>query len=163
MTTSIPDGAGPPHDPAAEAGRDELTLRLVEERLAVAKRRVAGETVRISTTTETAEEVAEVALDRYRVEVTRVPVGRVVEAAPPARSEGDTTIVPVLEERYVVVKQLVLTEEIHIRHVVEREVKREAVALRRQRAAVDRVERGAQPSDRPDAAGSPQATKAPLR
>ncbi len=83
--------------------------------------------------------LAEVELDRYRVEVTRVPVGRVVETAPLARVEGDTTIVPVLEERFVVVKQLFLAEELHIRHVVEREVVREPVALRRQHATVERV------------------------
>lgn len=159
MTTTLPDGAPPP----AGIEFDDLTLQLVEERLAVAKRRVAGDTVRVSTTIETVEEVAEVALDRYRVEVTRVPVGRVVEAVPPARSEGDTTILPVVEERTVVVKQLVLTEELHIRHVVEREVKRETVTLRRQRATVERGAAAPQPANRSDAAGSPQATKAPLR
>lgn len=136
------DGAG-----QASFGRpatgDDLTLEVIEERLAVAKRRVAGGTVRISTTTEVVEEVAEVALDRYRVEVTRVPVGRIVDEAPLARAEGDTTIVPVMEERFVVVKQLVLKEELHIRHVVEREVKREPVTLRRQRATVERSDGGA--------------------
>ena len=157
MTTSKPDGTEP---------EDALALQLVEERLAVAKRRVAGGTVRISTTTETVEELAEVELDRYRVEVTRMPVGRVVDEVPPARTEGQTTIVSVVEERFVVVKQLVLTEELHIRHVVEREVKREPVTLRRQRATVDRIEPGVgadQVPARPAAAGSPQATKAPLR
>ena len=67
-----------------------------------------------------------------------MPVVRVVEAAPAARTEGDTTVVPVIEERLVVVKQLFLTEELHIRHVVEREVKRETVPLRSQRAVVER-------------------------
>ena len=145
---------------------DDLTLQVIEERLAVAKRRVAGGRVKISTTTEVVEEVAEVELDRYRVEVTRLPVGRIVDEAPLARTEGDTTIVPVIEERFVVVKQLFLKEELHIRHVVEREVKREPVTLRRQRATVDRLDTdvaGPQPLDRSAAAGSPQATKAPLR
>ena len=127
---------------AGEAHPDALTLKLVEERLEVAKRRVAGGVVRISTTTETVEEVAEVELDRYRVEVTRVPIGRIVEEAPLARSEGDTTIVPVVEERFVVVKQLFLKEEVHVRHVVEREVRREPVTLRRQRATVEREDGG---------------------
>ena len=141
MTTSDPDGVGPS---PPEAPLDDLVLQVVEERLAVAKRRVAGATVRVSTVTEVVEEIAEVELDRYRVEVTRVPVGEIVETAPIVRVQGDTTIVPVLEERFVVVKQLFLSEELHIRHVVEREVKREPVTLRRQRATVARSGDGAE-------------------
>ena len=135
MTTSDPDAVVPP---PPEAPGDERVLEVVEERLAVGKARVTGATVRVSTTTEVVEETAEVELDRYRVEITRVPIGKTVETAPLARVEGDTTIVPVLEERFVVVKQLFLAEELHIRHVVEREVVREPVRLRRQRATVER-------------------------
>ena len=129
------DGVVPPPSGALA---DELLLEVVEERLAVGKARVAGATVRVSTTTEVVEGTAEVELDRYRVEITRIPIGTTVETAPLARVEGDTTIVPVLEERFVVVKQLFLAEELHIRHVVEREVVREPVRLRRQRATVER-------------------------
>ena len=125
--------------PSAEAHLDDLTLRVVEEHLNVTTHRVAGDIVRVSTTTEVLEEVAEVELDRYRVEVTRVPVGRVVDEAPLARADGDTTIMPVVEERFVVVKQLFLKEELHIRHVVERDVVRETVSLRRQKAVVERL------------------------
>jgi stress response protein YsnF len=136
MTTAIPGGSEPP----IESNPDDLTLQVVEETLDVSKHRVVTGTVRVTTTTEVVEEVAQVDLDRYRVEVTRVPVGRVVEHAPLARSEGDTTIVPVLEERLVVVKQLFLKEELHIRHVVERETVREAIPLRRQRVTVERAD-----------------------
>ena len=142
MTTAIPGGSKPPVEP----NLDDLTLQVVEETLDVSKQRVVTGIVRVTTTTEVVEEVAQIVLDRYRVEVTRVPVGRVVEQAPMARSEGDTTIVPVLEERLVVVKQLFLREELHIRHVVECETVREPVALRRQRVMVERTDA----SDGPD-------------
>ncbi len=135
------DGVVPPPSGALA---DELLLEVVEERLAVGKARVAGATVRVSTTTEVVEGTAEVELDRYRVEITRIPIGKSVETAPLARVEGDTTIVPVLEERFVVVKQLFLVEELHIRHVVEREVVREPVTLRRQHATVERSNEGAE-------------------
>ena len=137
MTTSDPDDVVPPSTGTLV---DDLTLEVVEERLAVSKRRVPRATVRISTTTEVVDEIAEVQLDRHRVDVTRVPVGRIVAEAPPARVEGDTTIVPVLEERFVVVKQLFLKEELHIRRVIERETVRQPVTLRRQRAVVERRE-----------------------
>ena len=136
MARVIPGGNRPP----VETNLDDLTLRVVEETFDVAKRRIVTGTVRVSTRTETVDEVAEVDLDRYRVEVTRVPVGLVVDEAPLARSEGDTTIVPVVEERFIVVKQLFLKEELHIRHVVERETVTEPVTLRRQRVTVERTD-----------------------
>lgn len=131
-----------PHEASptpAKAGE----LLLLEEALQVGKRQVITGTVRISTTTETHQELAEVSLDRSVVEVTRVPIGKLVEAAPPVRTENETTIVPVMEERFVVVKQLFLKEELHIRHQVERELKQTTVALRRQVATVERVDASA--------------------
>ena len=116
------------------------TIQLLEETLHVSKRDAVTGTVRVSTRTETRDEVAEVALDRNVVDVTRVPVGRLVEAAPPVRTEGNLTVVPVLEERFVVVKQLYLAEELHIRHRVESTVEQVSVQLRRQTATVERVD-----------------------
>ena len=123
----------------SERAADE-TLQVVEERLSVRKRRRSTGGVQVSTRTDIVDAVAEVELDRYSVEVTRVPVGRAVDAAPVARSEGATTIIPVVEERLVMVKQLFLVEELHIRHVLKRETVREPVTLRRQRAVVERFD-----------------------
>ena len=104
MNPSTPDGLG------ATTGTDldDLTLQVAEERLDVTKRRVTTGVVRVSTTTEAVERVAEVELEHRRVEVTHVPVDRIVEEVPLTRTEGDVTIVPVIEERFVVVKQIYL-------------------------------------------------------
>ena len=132
---------------AAHGGRLALArdvssevVPLLEETLAVGKRRVATGSLRVTTRTDTRQETAEVELARSVVEVTRVPVDRPVDEAPAVRTEGDTTIVSVVEERFVVVKQLFLKEEMHIRHLVERETSRQPVALRRQRAVIERVD-----------------------
>jgi stress response protein YsnF len=45
-------------------------------------------------------------------------MGRIVETAPEIRTEGDVTILPVVEEVLVVEKRLVLKEELHIRRRV---------------------------------------------
>lgn len=113
-------------------------LQILDETLSVSKREVVTGHVKITTRTEVRDEVAEIALNRHRVDVTRVAVGRIVEGHPMVRTEGDTTIVPVVEERYVVVKQIYLKEELHIRHIVEREVVTAPVQLRRQHAVVER-------------------------
>ena len=127
-----------PHGASLASGSGDV-LQVVEERLTVTKLRKSTGSVRVGTRTETVEAVAEADLDRYRVEVTRVPVGRVVDEAPLARAEGDTTIVPVIEERLVVVKQLFLVEEVHIRHVLESQAVRETMTLRRQHAVIERL------------------------
>ena len=132
------DGAESPLRGAVEVS-DE-TIQLLEETLHVSKREVVTGTVRVATRTDVRVEVAVVALDRGIVEGTRVPVDRLVDAAPGVRTEGDVTIVPVLEERFVVVKQLYLKEELHIRHRVETAVEHVPVALRRQTATVERVD-----------------------
>jgi stress response protein YsnF len=80
------------------------------------------------------------ALRREHVEVTRVPVDREVAEAPPIRSEGDVTIVPVLEERLVVEKRLFLVEELHLRRMVTTEGVELPATLRRTHVEVERTQ-----------------------
>ena len=118
----------------------------MEETATVGKRQVETETetgrVRVQTVTDTLEELARADVQRETVEVTRVPVDRMIESAPEIRTEGDVTILPVVEEVLVFEKRLVLKEELHIRRRVE-----VPVTLRKQRAV---VEREASMDPRPD-------------
>ena len=114
-------------------------LPLVEEELRVDKRSVATGKVRVRSVVDTVEEIARADLKEERVEVTRVPIDREVEAAPPTRTEGDVTIVPVMEEILVVEKRLVLKEELHIRRRVSTETVETPITLRKERAVVERV------------------------
>lgn len=94
--------------------------------------------VRVHTETTTREELVSAALDRRDVEVTRVPIDRDIDAAPSVRTEGDTTIIPVVEEVLVVEKRLVLREEIHLRRMTTSEQVEVPVTLRQQHAVIDR-------------------------
>lgn len=114
------------------------TLPLVEEELRIDKREVATGRVTVKTVTDVSEEIARATLEGETVEVTRVPVGREVEAAPNISTDGDLTIIPVLEEVLVVEKRLMLKEEIHLRRRATREEVEVPVKLRRQRAVMDR-------------------------
>jgi stress response protein YsnF len=116
----------------------EEILPLVEETATIHKRAVVTGEVRVRTVTDTAEELAKATLQSDTVEVTRVAIDKVVDTAPEIRTEGDLTIVPVLEEVLVVTKQLVLKEELHIRRRVETEIVEVPVSLRKQRAIVER-------------------------
>jgi len=117
-------------------------LPLAEETLNVRVRDVVTGRVRMSTVTETFQEVVRQELKGVRAEVARVPVDRTLapgEVPPGPRTEGDVTIIPILEEVVVVEKRLVLKEELHITHTATSETIEVPVELRRQRAVIDRL------------------------
>jgi stress response protein YsnF len=120
-----------------DAGR-EKSLPIAEETASLDRREEVTGHVRVTTTVDSEEHVLQADLLDEQVEVTRVPVGRVVTEAPPVRTEGDVTVVPVLEEIAVVEKRLVLREELHLRRVARRHAQAIPVTLRRQRAVVER-------------------------
>ena len=124
-----------------EVGREEResrTLPVVEERLEVGKRTVVRSAVRVRKVVDEHDETVEVPLERRRVEVERVEVNRYVDEVPPDRTEGETLIVPVVEEVLVVEKRLVLREELRITTRVEQHVEKKEVTLRRERVEVER-------------------------
>ena len=124
--------------PAAEGTQDDPTLRLLAEEVQVAKETLETGRVRVSTQTHEREALIDEDLARERVEIEMIPVGRRIDAVPAVRQEGDTTIVPVVEEVLVVERQLMLKEEIRIKRVRTTERHRETVMLRHQEAVVTR-------------------------
>jgi uncharacterized protein (TIGR02271 family) len=151
MADPIPPASLPPHDEqqmpvlddALRSGTrtvSEEVIPLVEETVTVGKRQVVTGRVRVRTITDTIEEIAQANARQESVEVTRVPVDRLVETAPEIRTEGDVTILPVVEEVLVVEKRLVLKEELHIRRQATTETVEVPVTLRKQRAIVERTD-----------------------
>ena len=70
--------------------------------------------------------------------ITRVPIHRPVDAPPPVRTEGDITVIPVLEEVTIIQRQLRLKEEIHLRRESRSKHVAVLVSRRRQRAVIKR-------------------------
>jgi len=128
--------------PADQPESTQDALSIAEEELHVEKRQVATGRVTVRTTTEVSEEVARATLEGESVEVTRVPVNREIDAAPSIRTDGVVTIIPVVEEVVIIVKRLVLVEEIHLRRTMTREEVAVPVKLRKQRATVKRAKEG---------------------
>jgi uncharacterized protein (TIGR02271 family) len=117
------------------------SVPVIEEEVTVAKRQVAKGTVRVEVRTETLQNEVPLTVSKDAVAVSRVPIDRPVDAPPSIRTEGDTTIVPILEEVIVVQKQLVLKEEIHVRRESRSKHVRVPVSRRRQRAIIQRMPR----------------------
>ena len=121
---------------------DSVVLPLLEETLRVETHPVVTGKVRVTSVVDHVAEMARLTLAEETMEVTRVPVGREVSAAPATRTEGDVTIIPIMEEVMVVEKRLVLREELHVRRVRTQESVEVPITLRRQRAVVERLSEG---------------------
>lgn len=147
MTTTHVDATEPrppaPADRRTATGADDepTVIPVLEERLAVGTRRREIEAgVRIRKTVQAREERVDEPLRLEEVEVERVAVDRRIDAPVAQRYEGDTLIVPVMEEVLFVEKRLVLKEEIRITRR-ERAVRApQRVELRREHATVERIE-----------------------
>lgn len=114
-------------------------LQLVEETVSLEKEDFVTGRVRVSTATTLVDEVARATLSGEQVDVIRHRIDREISSVPMVRTEGDTTIIPVVEEIVVVEKRLVLVEEIHIRRTATSEDVEVPVTLRKQQAVIEQL------------------------
>lgn len=117
---------------------DVQRFPVIEEDARIAKRAVERERVTVRTTAEEKQVVVRDHLTLEEVEVVRVPVDREVAERPATRTEGAVTIIPIVEERLVVEKRLVLVEELHLHRRTRQEDVAVPVTLRRTRVEVAR-------------------------
>jgi uncharacterized protein (TIGR02271 family) len=123
----------------ADASAVSASLSLLEEQISVVRRRVNGDTIRVSTVTNTTEQHVAEEISHERIEVEHIAIGRRIDTAPPTREEGGVTIIPIVEEVLVVEKRLFLKEEVHIRRVRVPATHRETITLRKQDVVVKRT------------------------
>jgi uncharacterized protein (TIGR02271 family) len=95
---------------------DRLVVPLVEEQLLVNKEWVEAGAAQIRKQVETTRQTIPVELAHEEVHVERVAVNRELPGgeAPAPRQEGDTLVIPVVEEEVVVMKRLILREEVRV-------------------------------------------------
>jgi len=117
---------------------ENIRVPVIEEELEVGKRRVEGDRVSVRTIPRERTQLVEQPLESMEVEIERIAIDREIDTAPDIRNDGDTTIIPVVEERVIVEKRLFLREEIHVhrRRVVTQF--RQNVTLRSQEVVVER-------------------------
>lgn len=96
------------------SGSQSMIIPVVEEHMTVDKETI--ETAKIHVRTRVTEEEATInmPIKSEQYEVMRVPVDKVFSTIPPVRYEGDTLIVPVVEEVIVVEKRYRVIEEVHL-------------------------------------------------
>ena len=87
---------------------------MVEETVQVGVRQRQTGSVKIRTHVDAEHLLLKQDLHESRVDIRRVPINQKVDRAPAERMEGTTRVLPVFEERLVIVKELWLVEELHI-------------------------------------------------
>lgn len=135
-----PDSKGPTQNTAA------ATLPVHQEELHVGVRTVGtGRGVRVSKSVSAENVHVEETLLHDEVDVRHVPVDKIVALgeAPASRYEGDTFIVPILEEVLVVEKRLRIKEEIHITRTRRPERFSETVPVKVETVSIERFDEGA--------------------
>jgi len=118
----------------------ETVVPVISEEVVPEKRTVRTGAVRVHKRVNAHTEHVEMPLTRETVDVRRVVVNKEVSSAPQTRTEGDTTIIPVVEEEIVVTKRLVLKEEIHLTKRRTVTTGNQDVTVGREEAEVERVD-----------------------
>jgi uncharacterized protein (TIGR02271 family) len=127
-------------EPAGDTSREEGTtlMPLIEEQLEITKRTVVTGKVLLEKTVEAYDVTLDEPLAVSSWKVERVVLGHVVQTAPPVREEDLTTIYPVLKERMVLTKELLLVEEIRVTREFSERRDPQTFTLRREHLDIQR-------------------------
>ncbi|MGN6371018.1 MAG: YsnF/AvaK domain-containing protein [Phycisphaerae bacterium] len=113
-----------------------LTIPEIEEIADITKRVIDTGTIRITKHVREVERTFKPTLHDQHIRINRVEINRIVETAPEVRTEGDTTIIPVVEE--VVVKLILLKEELHVTRQTAEKTQEVHTTLRREEVQITR-------------------------
>ncbi len=111
---------------------------VITEELDVQKREVTTGGVRLTKHVQEREELVDEPGFSEEIEVEHVPINRTVSRVPSTRYEGDTMVIPLVEEELVVQKRLVLREEIRVTKYRREFRNPQRVTLRREEVDVER-------------------------
>ncbi|HYO81552.1 MAG TPA: YsnF/AvaK domain-containing protein [Bryobacteraceae bacterium] len=117
----------------------ETVIPVIEEEFSIHKRELQSGKVRIHKKVDTREIPVEEVLRTNDVSIERVAVDRLIAEPVEPRYEGETLVLPVMEEVLVVEKRLLLREEIRITRRVQEHTERKTVPVRSEHIEVERV------------------------
>jgi uncharacterized protein (TIGR02271 family) len=120
--------------------QEVAAIPLVEERVSIEKKQVEAGRLRVRVAVDQRDERVPVTLAHDEVEVERVPKNLPLSEIPIVRLEGNTTIIPVVEEVVVVEKRLMLVEEIHVRRKTGTSTQEIPMTLRSEQVSIERSE-----------------------
>lgn len=119
---------------------EQIVIPVVQEEAQISKREYKRATVRIQKSTRREKVIIDEPARVERVEVQRVPVNQMVTVPPEVRYEGDTMIIPVVQEVVVVEKRLMLVEEIRVTKTQVTVSQPQEIELSRDQIEVERID-----------------------
>jgi len=120
--------------------KDLVVIPVIEETLEVRKRAVDVGGVRVRKNVQEREQTVDETLLREEVQVERVPMNRVLDGPVEPRQEGDTLVIPVVEEVLVIEKRLVLKEEIRVTKTRRTESDSQRYVLQKETVVIESLE-----------------------
>jgi uncharacterized protein (TIGR02271 family) len=124
----------------SDENRSVLIVPVIEEQVEIHKRQVTTGRVRLTRQVSEREEVIEESAFRETIEVERVPVNELLDSPVGVRYEGDTMIIPVMEEQVVVEKRWLLREEVRVTKRRTQIGEPQHVTLHKEQVSVERLE-----------------------
>lgn len=118
---------------------ERITIPVIAESLRLTRRLRETGRVRIHKQVHERQETVDLPLIQETTEVEHVAINREVDGPVPIRQEGDTTIIPVLEEVLVVEKRWILREELHVRVRRSEHHESQVVTLRSEHVTVENL------------------------
>ena len=120
-----------------KAVREEIVVPVVRETARVTKRAVDRGAVRVSKVVTEEVEVVDTSTVADEIEIEHVARNTFLKKPARTRREGDTLIVPVMEEVTVIEKRIVLVEELYIRRKQVKKPAKESVRLRKETLKIE--------------------------
>src|SRR6476469_8507344 len=118
---------------------ESYTLPVVEETVHVDKKTIETGKVKISKTVKVDTETVNLLQVQDDVEIERIAINEFVQTPPPPlRYEGDTIIIPVMQEVTITEKRLLLIEEVRITKRKVESKESQEVVLRKEEINVQR-------------------------
>jgi uncharacterized protein (TIGR02271 family) len=117
----------------------QTVVPVLEECLEVGRRTIETGKILLEKHVHEYEEVLNEPLVVRTFDVERVPFNQVIQSPPPIRYEGEMTIYPLVEERLVLTKELVLREELRVTRRDTEMKDTRSIILQRESVTVSRI------------------------
>jgi uncharacterized protein (TIGR02271 family) len=120
------------------AGDQDFVIPVLKEEVVVDKETVERGGVIIEKKTETEEISLDMPLLSEEIDIVRIPVNQYIDSYPETKNDGNELIVPVVKE--VIIKKLLLVEEIHITKKQKAETRNQKVKIKKDKVIITRKE-----------------------
>jgi len=121
---------------------EETVIPVIEEQLKVDKKVIEKARYTFDKKVTEEEVLLELPLNREHINIEKKEINQYVETAPPAvRYEGDTMIISVVREEAVIVKKIVLVEELHVTRNTSQEMHSSKHTVRKEKVTINRIEK----------------------